>query len=78
MARLRRRITPERVKRAASMLRPLQRRVLSLSAGEGLASDEIARRMGLTAERVDRLLVEALVSLHRALERQERPWWRFW
>jgi DNA-directed RNA polymerase specialized sigma24 family protein len=78
MATGRQPITPERVKRAAARLPHLHRPVLTLSAGERLGAQEVAQRLGLTVEVVDRLLVEALVRVHRILERQERPWWRFW
>ena len=78
MANLRQPITPERVERVASKLGLLERQVLALSAGEHRGRDEIAERLGIPAEEADRLLAEALVKLHRALEREERPWWKFW
>ncbi|HEX5184982.1 MAG TPA: sigma factor-like helix-turn-helix DNA-binding protein [Allosphingosinicella sp.] len=78
MARLSQPITPARIERAARKLGPLERDILMLSAREKLGRDEIAARLDLTPEQVDRLLAEALVKLHRALERQERPWWKLW
>lgn len=71
-------LTPERLADAAKSLRPIERQVLILSARERLSNDEIAERLGITPERAERLLGGALVRLDRALERQERPWWRFW
>ena len=68
----------ERLEKAASRLRPIERQVLVLSARERLSNGEIAARLGITAEAVERLLARALSRLDRALERQERPWWRFW
>ena len=71
-------ITPERLEKAASSLSPPEREVLVLSARERLSNEEIAVRLGLTVEAAERLLADALCKLDRALERQERPWWRFW
>ncbi|MGQ0588669.1 MAG: sigma-70 family RNA polymerase sigma factor [Sphingosinicella sp.] len=71
-------LTAERLEQAARSLRPAEREVLILSARERLSNDEIAERLGITPERVERLLAGALVRLDRALERQERLWWRFW
>jgi len=78
MARNRPAATLERLERAASKLRPIEREVLILSAREGLSIGEIAERIGMTPEAAERLLARALCSLDRALERQSRPWWRFW
>ena len=68
----------DRLERAASNLRPIEREVLVLSAREGLSNGEIAARLGITPEAAERLLARALCRLDRALERQRRPWWRFW
>lgn len=70
--------TPERIEKAAKSLRPDEREVLVLSAREQLSNAEIASRLGISSEAVERLLAGALRKLDRALERQERPWWRFW
>ncbi len=71
-------LTPERLAEAAKSLRPIERQVLILSAREGLSNDEIALRLGIEPYAAERLLADALLRLDRALERQERPWWRFW
>ena len=71
-------VTPERLDQAAVGLRPLEREVLMLSARERLSNEEIGVRLGITAEAAERLLANALCKLDRTLERQERPWWRFW
>ena len=68
----------ERLEKAAAGLRPLEREVLILGAAEHLSNEQIAERLGLTASAVERLLARALRKLDRALERQARPWWRFW
>ena len=78
MARDRPPMTLERLEKAASSLRPIEREALVLSARERLSNDEIAARLGITAQAAERLLARALCRLDRALERQERPWWRFW
>lgn len=78
MARDRPSVTLDRLEKAAARLRPIEREVLVLSAREGLSNGEIAARLGITPEAAERLLARALCSLDRALERQGRPWWRFW
>ena len=78
MARDRPTVTPERLERAAASLRPIEREVLFLSAREGLSNDQVAEQLGITTDTAERLLAKALRKLDRALERQERPWWRFW
>jgi RNA polymerase sigma factor (sigma-70 family) len=70
--------TRERLERAASSLSPVEREVLALSAREGLSNDDIATRLGITAEAADRLLARAICRFDQALERQDRLWWRFW
>ena len=78
MARDRPEVTPDRLEKAASGLRPIEREVLVLSAREHLSNDDIAARLGIAPEAVERLLASALRTLDHALERQERPWWRLW
>ncbi len=68
----------ERLRTAMSRLRPIEREVLFLSAGEGLRIDEIAARLGIPAEAAERHLADALCNLDRQLERETRPWWKFW
>jgi DNA-directed RNA polymerase specialized sigma24 family protein len=78
MARDRPPVTRERLERAAAVLSRHERDVLFLSAREGLSYDEIAARLRITPAAVERFLADALCSLDRALEQQERPWWKFW
>jgi len=78
MAKDRQELAPERLEKAASSLRPLEREVLILSAREQLSNTEIAERLGISPEEAERLLAGALRRLDRALERPARPWWRFW
>jgi DNA-directed RNA polymerase specialized sigma24 family protein len=71
-------LTPERLEDVAKSLRPIERQVLMLSAREGLSNGEIALRLGIEPQAAERLLANSLLRLDRALERQERPWWRIW
>jgi len=68
----------ERVERAASALSRLEREVLALSAGHGLRNDEIARRLGISEPRVERLLSRALRKFDRAMQEPRPRWWRLW
>jgi DNA-directed RNA polymerase specialized sigma24 family protein len=56
----------------------LERRVLELSAADGLDNHAIADRLGISLRRVQRLLARALIKFDRALDRDRRPWWCFW
>lgn len=67
-----------RLERAAAGLSPLERRVLELSAADGLDNHAIADRLGISLRRVQRLLARALIKFDRALDRDRRPWWCFW
>lgn len=69
---------PDRLENAVSRLSAIEREVLFLSAREGLRIDEIAARLDLPGEKVERHLAGALCNVDRFLERQYRPWWRFW
>lgn len=69
---------PDRLEQAIRELIPIEREVLFLSAREGLPTCEIAERLGLSSQAVERHLADALFNLDRNLERQSRPWWRFW
>ena len=68
----------ERLEEAVSRLRPIEREVLLLSARERLSNEEVAARLGIEPAAAERFLAKALRKLDRAIERQERPWWRFW
>lgn len=70
--------TAEELERAASSLSPVECEVLALSAREGLSNDDIATRLGISAETADRLLARAICRFDQALERRDRLWWRFW
>jgi len=78
MTKIPRPLDQARLEPAAARLRPIEREVLDLSAGQGLGYDEIAARLGISADAVKDHLADALYELSRQLERRERPWWRFW
>lgn len=71
-------LNADRLERAARCLTPREREVLVLSASGNLGLEEAADRLGLSIAEAQRLLADALCKLDRALERQKRPWWRFW
>ena len=66
----------ERVEHAAAALSAIEREVLVLSAGHGLGDDEIARRLGTSGRRAERLLARALRKFDRAMQEPRRRWWR--
>ncbi len=68
----------ERLQRAAASLSAFEREVLVLSAGHGLRNHEIGARLGVSEAQAERLLARALRKFDRALDRGERPWWKFW
>lgn len=68
----------DRLERAALKLRPVELEVLLLSAQDRLPNQQIAARLGLTVQAVERHLADALYHLHRDMERETRPWWKFW
>ena len=71
-------ITREQLEKAAAGLRPIELEVLVLSARERMSNGEIAARFGMTTQAAERLLARAISKLDQAIERQERPWWKFW
>ncbi len=59
-----------RVERAAAALRPEERDALALSAGRRLTNADLARLLGISERRAERLLARALRKFARALERR--------
>ena len=78
MANDRQTVPLKRLEKAASTLLPIEREVLVLSARERLSNEEIAARLGVSVQAAERLLARAICRLDRTLERQQRPWWKFW
>lgn len=64
-----------RLRRAFAKLPPVTREVFRLHRVEGLTYAEIAARLGITAEAVERHVADALYELAR---RVDLPWWKFW
>jgi DNA-directed RNA polymerase specialized sigma24 family protein len=71
-------VEADRFERAVHRLSRREREVLVLSASKGLGLKAVAARLGLSAAEAEKLLAAALCKLDRALQREERPWWRFW
>lgn len=69
---------PDRLEEAIARLSAIERDVLLLSAREGLRTDQIAERLGLSGDAVKHRLANALCNLDRLLDRPDRPWRRFW
>ena len=77
----------EQLEKAAECLRPIERKVLVLSARERLSNRAIAARLGITPRKAERILARAICKLTRAIDRQgrkvrrqqeHRPWWQLW
>lgn len=64
-----------RVARAVASLPPLHHEVFRLARAEGLTTDQIAQRLGLSRRQARRHFVFALVMLCRSVERQQRKGW---
>ena len=64
-----------RLDRALAKLRPVERQVLMLNAGEGLDLADIGLRLGLPVEAVQGHLSDALCRLDRLLQRRRRWTW---
>ena len=71
-------INAARMRRAARCLGRRERAVLMLSAAQGLDLESVAALLGLDPAEAERLLADAIFKLGQALERDRRPWWRFW
>ncbi len=70
--------TLARMRRALAKMKLVQREVFMMSAADGLTYAQIGKRLGISVEKVERHLADALYNLDRLMERAERPWWRFW
>lgn len=68
----------DRLRRAISGLKTVEREVLLLSARHGLSNEAIAARLVISKAEVERRLADALVALDRCREVPRRRWWRRW
>ena len=64
--------------RALERLSGTDREILRLRAAEKLSDEEVALRLNLPREVVERRLASALKRLDRSIERGNQPWWMFW
>ena len=71
-------LVPRRLDQALARLRPIERDVLLLCSGDHLTIAEAALCLGISLEQAEHHLAKALSRLDRDLERDRRPWWRFW
>lgn len=56
----------------------LTREIFMAHRLDDMPYDEIARRTGLTVRQVERHMARAILALMRGLDREPRPWWKFW
>lgn len=59
---------PDRLRKAMSELRAIEREVLFLSAADGLTNRSIGELLGISAATVERILADAVRKLDRALD----------
>jgi RNA polymerase sigma-70 factor (ECF subfamily) len=67
-----------RLKRALAQLDRRCREVFVMSAADGFEHAEIAERLGISVEAVERHLADALSRLGEQIEPTERSWWQIW
>jgi len=68
----------EQLERAFESMRPEHREMILLARVERRTFPEMGIRLGLNVRQVEHRLALAIAALDRAMEQQERPWWRFW
>jgi RNA polymerase sigma-70 factor (ECF subfamily) len=74
-------VSPERLARLEAIVLRMPRRTREIFIAHrvhDMSYAEIARRTGLTVRQVQRHMVRAILHLDRGLNREERPWWKFW
>ncbi|WP_129791523.1 sigma factor-like helix-turn-helix DNA-binding protein [Sphingosinicella sp. CPCC 101087] len=64
-----------RLVRALAELEPRTREIFLMNAADGLSYAEIAARLDITTDDVERHVADALIELDR---RMERRWWHLW
>jgi RNA polymerase sigma factor (sigma-70 family) len=68
----------ERVEAAFRSIKPEHQRLIVMARVDGLTYSEIAERLGTSVSQVERRMAKAILALSRAMDDEERPWWRFW
>jgi RNA polymerase sigma factor (sigma-70 family) len=59
-------------------LKPKHQRLILMRRLDGLSYAEIAERLGTSIAQVERRMAQAILALDRAMDNENRPWWRFW
>lgn len=67
-----------KLERAFATLKPKHQRLILMRRVDGLSYAEIAERLSTSVEQVERRMAQAILALDRAMDDEERPWWRFW
>ncbi|WP_129793896.1 sigma-70 family RNA polymerase sigma factor [Sphingosinicella sp. CPCC 101087] len=73
-----RRVRSRRLEQALAGLDERTREVFLMSSRDRLSYAEIAARLNISAEAVERHMADALHELDKRLTQTERPSWRFW
>jgi RNA polymerase sigma-70 factor (ECF subfamily) len=68
----------ERMEAIMLRLPRLTREIFLAHRLDAMPYDEIARRTGLTVRQVERHIARAILALMRGVDREPRPWWKFW
>jgi len=69
---------PDRMARELRRLPFLEREALLMKSRDRLTYAEIGAVLGLSAAQAEAKVASALVRLRERLDRDCRPWWRFW
>ena len=59
-------------------LKPKHQRLILRRRVEGLSYAEIAERLDTSVDQIERRMAQAILALDRAMDDEDRPWWRFW
>jgi RNA polymerase sigma factor (sigma-70 family) len=68
----------ERMQAIMRRMPRLTREIFMAHRLDDMPYEEIARRTGLSTRQVEKHIAKALMHLHRGLQRELRPWWKFW
>ena len=67
-----------RLKDAVRAIPQVQRQIFLAHRVDRLSYDEIARRMGLTTDEVERHMAKAIYKLHKQLDGRRLSFWERW
>jgi RNA polymerase sigma-70 factor (ECF subfamily) len=68
----------ERIEKIMRRLPRMTREIFLAHRLDDMPYDEIARRTGLSVQKVERHMARAIAALSRGLDDDPRPWWKFW